>query len=568
MADFTIRELQGLAKKNPSAEWVSGFVGSLEKGEFDEAARKQGVDISKISPTYKQSITEDVSQVQDRIGERQEQRTQDINMLKSQQDSLQGNEALENARQIGLKKSGKTAESIGNLLNLTSFGEGIGVAADEIRGKLSKNYDSVSEINEKRLDQLLQTQDSILGKLKEATESGDTETVEKMKALLQQSGDDLHKLDIDVSERINELPSNKEVIGSALSLATLAAGGTIARGAGTLATKAIPALATPATSVIGGITQGAIKGAAVATPVGLVEGVGRGITAEKDAKGVIGQSLTSGALAGLGGGVFGGIAGGVAARKALAPTKAQNKILDLVTPETKDLTPTEYKRELSRGNIKPKTKLGAEKYVLPPNQQETALKYQKLISKDKVKTVGNILDEVSKLDDEVGTFLQKNNSPVAKSDLKTVLMNRIDDVDDVTISPESLASRKEKMVDAIVDGLNSDDYKGVWEARKNLDRNSKMFSGAPSLKKELQTELRNAMQELISEGTDDVTYKAYMKDMSGLLNINDNLAKGATKERGINAIQEWMKRNPNKAGTMKFLVGTGVAGTVASQVIN
>ena len=579
MAEFTLRELQTLAKKNPTADWVPDFVGELERGAFDSVARSEGIDISSISPTYKQSIEQDTSKVQDRIQERQGVRSEKIQGLKQEIKAAPAMEdSADTRRELLATRATSGAETASNLLNLTAFGEGLGAAADNIRGKISKKYDSVGEIYEKRLDSLLSQQDDILGRLKVAKDSNDIETIGKLESLLQQTGDDLHKLDVESSERINELPSNKEVIGSALSLATLAVGGKVAKGAGSLATKAIPSLATPATSVIGGIAKGAAKGAATAAPIGALEGVGRGITQEKDAKGVVGQSLKESALAGVGGALVGGAIGGVTTKKALAPKKAQDEMLDFI--QKKKLSSAEDLIAREQGRLQDATLLKGEKLAPTKREIEMAQAAQGIVdpkaglkkNMDNIKK--SIISDSKKVDSlyekEVITALTDARVDEAVKTLKETSSGKI------LFTP---GTSEEKAYDALVDVYKAELKKAGGNpivARRNFDKIGKQrlpnafkrlsTDSITNVKEQAFIDIRNLGNELAFETLPDTASKEVanlLRKQSLLYNLRTNIAlnsQGITKLKP-SKVKALLKSQGVRAG-LASAVGAGSLGAI------
>lgn len=237
----------------------------------------------------------------------------------------------------------------------------------------------------------------------------------------------------------------------------------------------------------------------------------------------------------------------------------EEELLNYVTPKPQELTPTEYEKALSRGRITPKTTTDSAKYNLSETEKAVAKKYKEIIDPDPVKTSINIYDKVSKLDDEVGNFLAQNNGIFNKGELKNKLMADLEEVDDITISPERVGTAKQNIVDNFVTKLEKNDMHSLWEARKEFDRTiENAFRGSPTMQKEMKVKFRNAIQDFISEGTPDGEYKAFMKDMSNLLRLQETVATKASKQRGLDAIQLWLKEHPKTVKTIG--IGTGLGG--------
>ena len=245
--------------------------------------------------------------------------------------------------------------------------------------------------------------------------------------------------------------------------------------------------------------------------------------------------------------------------------KATKTALDAITPNTKDLSPSEYSDLLRQQKITPKTAKNPSTYILSDAEKETATRYKDLLqSKDPVENSTNLINEIANKDKQVGTFLSKNNTPIDPADMKSYLAGKMKDITDITVDPARLDANKEKMINNFVDGLKGKDVKNAWMDRKTFDQKIETaFKGSPSLVKDMKKGLRNAVQSYISEKTPDGVYKGYMKDMTDLFNLQDIVATKAIKEKGLNAFQSWIKKNPVKAK----IIGYGVGGTVVDKAL-
>lgn len=345
----------------------------------------------------------------------------------------------------------------------------------------------------------------------------------------------------------NEL-TNKEVVGDALQLATTAGG---AKVAGAVAGKA-----TQATGVVSGALQGAKAGLVGGTTVGALSGTAQGLQENGTTEDILRSTATGAIAGGVGGAVLGGVTGAVSGRLAGKTARQQEKVLENITPNANELTPTQYKKLLAQGKITPKTATDPAKYVLSEQEKALALKNANLITKDPVKTVNNIGDEIARQDADVGQYLKNNNGIFNKGELKNYLRNSIDDISDVSVDDKILSKNKDKFVKNFIDSVEKNDLETLWQTRKGFDQQIEKAFGSSSLSNKMKVELRNAVQDFISERTDDVTYKSAMKEMSGLFKLRDTVATRATKERARSAIQQWLKDNPVKA---KVLGGIGAA---------
>lgn len=348
----------------------------------------------------------------------------------------------------------------------------------------------------------------------------------------------------------NEL-TNKEVIGDAVQLATTAGAGTVL--------KPVAKIATGGTGVVSGALRGTAAGALSGAATGGAYGTAEGLQENKDASGVL-ESATGGAvLGGVTGGVLGGVTGAVSGGLKSRALRKENQYLDAITPDTKDIPVAEYERLVTKGKIAPKSGKTPDTYILSPEEIATAEKYKTLLGKDPVKNTKNLISEVAKTDKEVESFLKSKNGIFNTGELKNNLASKLENIDDLTVDEARLTKLKQSVIDNFVKGLKKNDMESLWRARKQFDQKiESAFSGSPTLQKEIKVAFRNAVQDFISERTDDVTYKGYMKDMSNLYSLIDTTSTKAAKERGINAFQAWIKSNPGKAKIIGW--GGGAAG--------
>lgn len=239
-----------------------------------------------------------------------------------------------------------------------------------------------------------------------------------------------------------------------------------------------------------------------------------------------------------------------------AEKKSVGVALKAVTPKTKDLTSTEYENLLSRKRITPKSGLKAPEYILSEREKTAATKYKDILQdKDPVKNTISVRNQIAKEDADVGSFLEKNNSIFNSGELRNYISKEMEDVSDVMVPEERIAKLKDQITSNFLSSLKKNDMKSLWEGRKEFDQAiEKAFSGSPTLIKEVKKKFRNAVQEYISEKTPDGIYKAKMKDMTDLFNLEDVIQTKATKEKGLTGLQAWAKEHPLEAA----VVGAGV----------
>jgi len=354
--------------------------------------------------------------------------------------------------------------------------------------------------------------------------------------------------------------TDKEVIGDALQLATTAGGAKVA--------GAITGKATQATGVVRGLVQGAKTGALTGTALGASTGVSQGLQDNLSGSEIVSEGVKGAVMGGVTGGILGGTVGAVSGGVKANKLAKQNEYLKAITPDTKDLTPTEYEKLLNAGKITPKTSNQPSKYILSENEKAVAQKYKNIFTKDPVKNTQNIIDEIAKKDKEVGTFLKKNNGIFNKGELKNAIAKRLDDIDDLTVDEARLVKLKKSTIDNFIKGLKKNDMETLWQTRKQFDRQIEgAFSGSPTLQKEIKKEFRNAVQDFIADRTPDTTYKGYMKDMSELFKLKDITNQKAIKEKGQNAIQLWLKKHPTRTKIIGGVAGTGVLTGIGASLL-
>jgi hypothetical protein len=247
-----------------------------------------------------------------------------------------------------------------------------------------------------------------------------------------------------------------------------------------------------------------------------------------------------------------------------AEKKTLASAIKAITPKTKDLTTAEYENLLSKKRITPKTKLKAPQYILSEREKAAAVKYKDILQNtDPVKNTISVRNQIAKEDAEVGDFLEKNNGIFNSGELRNFISKELEDVSDVMVPEERVAKLKEQITTNFLASLEKYDFKTLWQGRKAFDQSiEKAFSGSPTLTKEVKKKFRNAIQEYLSEKTPDGVYKAKMKDITDLFNLEDTIQTKAVKERGLSGLQAWAKEHPLEAA----VVGTG-AGAVGGGVL-
>jgi hypothetical protein len=523
-----LREAFEYASKNPDSDFAKNLEKMASSGALNIEAKKYGIDLTPFQPTPTPEL--------DKIAEQ------------GVVESAPTNKTTEKIK--GALFDNKSAENIANFTGGKELAQGLGQALT--MGKTNKEL-------EKAQTQGIDIQTKIMDRIKEKKAVG--EDVSHLERTLSDLGIDIATEGAEREKVLNPNDlTNKEVLGSSLQLATTVLG------AGQLPGMAKSAVAK--TGVIAGVKQGAIQGAKVGGVYGASSGVAESLKDNKTAgeiamggvKGAIGGAVTGGVL----GGIVGGVSGGLKASK-LAKETAHIKA---VTPNTKDMSADEYQAFVRRGKISPSTATSPDKYIMSKEEIEVANRYKKLLGNDPVKNTHNLIQEVEKKDKLVGNFLKKNNGIFNTGELKNNLTKRLESFDDLLVSDEKLTKSKASIIDNFVKSLKKNDMESLWKARKEFDRKiESAFSGSPTLQKEIKKEFRNAVQDFIAEKTPNNTYKKYMKDMTQLFNLSDITNDKAVKQKGLNAIQKWIKNNPTRAKLIGWGAGTGLVGTVGASIL-
>lgn len=245
--------------------------------------------------------------------------------------------------------------------------------------------------------------------------------------------------------------------------------------------------------------------------------------------------------------------------------RASKKAIEAVSRTADEVSPKEYQRLLRQGLVKPKGIFGKATIKLTETQKAVAEKFKYLLkSKDPVTNINTITKEISKKADDVGKHLASKKIIYNTGELRNRLLNSVDDITDITIPSETaLKKAKEGLVDTFIKGLKKNDLVSLWKARISFDDLIELklrgFSGVPTLKKDLAKALRNEANKFITDKLSEGTYKTAMGEMSELYRLIDLIGNKASKERGLNALGAWAKRNPKIAKALGFGTAAGVS---------
>lgn len=251
MATISIQKAIEQAKANPDSDFATNLRKMIDSGQLDQAAQKQGVDLTKY-----------------------------------------GRPAVQERKPLIEKVSG-VAGKIADVTGGKELAQGLGQTL-----ALKEN----SKLLEQTQKQQFDLQGQLLERIKSKKALG--EDTSRLEGALADINDEILKTGEGANSLLNpnEL-TNKEIVGDALQLGTTAGGAKLAGG--------IVGKLKGATSVVGGIAEGTKAGALGGASVGAVSGVAQGLQENKDIEGIAKDALTGASVGGISGGIVGGIVGGI-----------------------------------------------------------------------------------------------------------------------------------------------------------------------------------------------------------------------------------------------------------------
>jgi hypothetical protein len=285
-----LRQALTKAQNNPNSSFATELRKRIEAGNFDSQLSELGVQTPALRPTLGNEFLE-------------------------QDTSLKGSNLLQKVRNFATTVIGGRE---------VARGIGLGLAAPETQRRLSEAE-----------QRLMDTDLNLIKRIQEKVGRG--EDTSRLENAREQLLSDM-KFSRDIQEDfIASLPSNTQVIGSAVRLAGTLSAGSLAGGVTTgtsfqLAEKGAKSVgglaqltgADTAATILGGIGRGAIAGAGTGAITGGIQGAG--LAAEADAPGeeIISRGVQGTIGGGIAGGVIGGLVGGVSGGlKGAALRKAQ-----------------------------------------------------------------------------------------------------------------------------------------------------------------------------------------------------------------------------------------------------
>ena len=170
---LTVKQMMEWGKNNPNDPRATQLREQIQSGSFDKQAQDEGFDLTGKSPSF---------------------------------------EAPEAPKSLGEKIVGGV-EGVAQFVGIDKLATGAGAALAS--GKVAK-------LGEEATQKAQTQQTEILSRIQEAKESGDTEKVGKLEKALEFSSQAIEQANQIQQGFIEDTPSNRQVIGSAVNLATLA----------------------------------------------------------------------------------------------------------------------------------------------------------------------------------------------------------------------------------------------------------------------------------------------------------------------------------------------------------
>lgn len=447
---------------------------------------------------------------------------------------------IESARDfvVGAIGGGKLAE-----------GAGMAIAAPEIQKQ-----------QEDRLQQQQEVQSTLIKRIREKKAAGeDTTRLRRALDMSLETG----QIEADIAQDfVDSLPTDKQVIGSAIRLAGTALAPTIA-GQATKLTGA-----TEAVTVAGGALRGAGAGALTGSIEGAIQSGGMAAEANKPTE----EILLSGALGAVGGALFGGalgaVAGGVGGGIKSSQIKKEQFASQFAAPKETYSVKTEAIRQ---GRF---TDPGLFKRAQIQTSRRSELLAESINDVVSPKaTLGQNIDairlKIDQVDDGVREYITSNKVPFNTNQLRTKLVDGKSELELIFASESNAEKTYDAVTSAFMKEVGKKDTLGLFEARQNFDQ-------IPSIQKLLSTDKlgENARKEIVlavrRSANDYIAsllpsgnqYKTAMLQQSYALEALGNIAEKSATIIGKNSIQLLSEQYP----ILKWVVGGIVGGSIAGGV--
>jgi hypothetical protein len=349
-----------------------------------------------------------------------------------------------------------------------------------------------------------------------------------------------------VQDLIEDLPSTKQVIGSAARLATTMGTGAIARGV---------AGGTVAKGTLAGVQQGAKVGGTL----GALQGAGVGAEQDLSAAGIASSAITGAATGAVVGGAIGGVTGRIAGRQDIVDRKLES----IVAPK---MTAKERTAAIVQGRLDDAGLIKKAQIVAGRREKQLAQAVKGVVKPNAApgKNVDSLRNEIARISQGVDDYVTQNKVPFNKSQLQTQLKKGTEELDLIFASDSSAKKTYDALSNAFMKQLKKGDTKGLLETRQAFDK-------LPAVRKLLQTETlgentrremvlairQNAnkfISDLLPKGN---TYRADMLREHLMFEAMGNIADKAQGQVGRNLLSQLYREYPS----LRWVVGaTGGAG--------
>lgn len=361
---------------------------------------------------------------------------------------------------------------------------------------------------------------------------------------------------------VDALPTDKEVIGSAVRLGATLSAGKLAEVAG-----AATGVGT-ATNFAGGAARGAASGAIVGGVEGGLQGGGLAAEANKSTE----EILLSGALGTVSGAALGGtigaVAGGIGGSLRGQNIRREEFARSLVAPRETAKVKAEA---IYQGRLKDPGLFRRAELEFSKRDEQLASAIDDVVSPKA--TLGENIDairyKIDTTDNAVRSYIERNKVPFNTRQLSTRLNSGKDELELVFASDSSAEKTYDAVTKAFMREVGKKDTLGLFNARQNFDQIpaiKKLLDSqalGENARKEIVLAVRKAANEYIASLLPDGNpYKAQMLQQTHALEALGNLAEKSTSIIGKNQIQLLTEKYP----ILKWVVGGVVGGTIAGGV--
>lgn len=339
------------------------------------------------------------------------------------------------------------------------------------------------------------------------------------------------------------------------------------------------------------VSKGA-KAAALGQNIGMQAGAGYGVDVGANLK--EGERGAGAFMPGMGtavGGALGGLTGSLAkssqrlgdvpeevgaALSRRGDRKSDSKLLELIMSDaSKKRTISAFKQSGQEGGMTESGFLRKKVSITPTAKDRERMEAVRNIvnpGKSAVENNTRLNNEIARIaKEELEPFLQANprafNAQTINSRLKTLKMPDLFRTDKTLENTYNLV--RQRMMGAIE--RNPKTMEGLWKARKEFDQevvdqfgDAAFNSNSSQAIKRAVRDMRSQVNDYIADEIGGTDFKQYMKRLSNIYAVRDNVAEKAYKQLGTTRFKRWWdKLSP----TQKTLVLTGAGSIGAGKIL-